>query len=251
MAWALELEDVSKRFGAVTAVDRLTLRVEQGALVGLLGRNGAGKSTTINLATGLLAPSSGTIRVLGLDLAAHSVEVKRRIGVMPQAEGQLDCLTGRQVLHFVGRLHGLEEAEIGRRAGELLDLLELDAPPRALVRDFSFGMKKKLALSAALIHAPRLVFLDEPFEGIDPVTSRTIKDILLGLHAKGVTVLLSSHMLEVVEKLCPQIAIVERGRLLGQGSLDELRQLFERGGSLESLFLGLLGGARQGELEWL
>jgi ABC-2 type transport system ATP-binding protein len=251
VGYALEIDDLTKRFGAVTAVDRLSLRIEEGTLVGLLGRNGAGKSTTINLATGLLSPSSGRIRVLGLDLGRHPLDVKRQIGVMPQDEGQLDCLTGRQYLHFVGRVYGLEDAVIDRRSRELLELLELEAAPRALIRDYSGGMRKKLALSAALIHGPRMVFLDEPFEGIDPLTSRTIKDILVGLKRKGVTVLMSSHMLEVVEKICPLIAIVDRGRLLGCGSLAQLREQLERGGSLDSLFVDLLGGARPGELSWL
>ena len=249
--FALELDNLSKRFGALTAVDDLTLHLEEGALLGLLGRNGAGKSTTINMATGLLNPTSGSIRVLGLDLASHPLEVKRQIGVMPQDEGELDCLTGRQYLDFVGRIHGLDEGVIAQRSRELFETLELEPEPRAVIRDYSVGMRKKVALSAALIHGPRLVFLDEPFEGIDPLTARTMTDLLLALHRNGVTVLMSSHMLEVVEKLCPLIAIIEKGRLLGLGSLDELREDFASGGSLETLFIELMGGARTGELSWL
>jgi len=251
VTYALELDNVSKRFGAATAVDGLDLRLEPGAFVGLLGRNGAGKTTTIHMATGLTRPSAGRVRVLGLDVERHALEVKRRIGVMPQDDSLLDCLTGTQYLDFVGRVYGLEAAEIERRAGELWQVLELAPGPRTLVREYSYGMKKKLALCAALIHSPEMIFLDEPFEGIDPVASRTIKDILLRLQRKGVTVLMSSHVLEVVERLCPLVAILDRGKLLGLGSVDELRARHAGTGSLEELFVELTGGARKGDLSWL
>ena len=251
MSHALEFEDASKRFGATIAVDGLTLHLEPGTFLGLLGRNGAGKTTTINMATGLLRPTSGRVRVLGMDVREKPLAVKQRIGVMPQEEGLLDCLTGPQYLDFVGRIYGLEEAEIERRSRELFDTLELTPAPGALVRDYSYGMKKKLALCAALVHGPRVLFLDEPFESIDPVTSRTIKEILLGLERKGVTILMSSHVLEVVEKLCPLIAIIDRGRLTGLGSLEELRGRHGESGSLEEIFVALMGGAKPGELSWL
>lgn len=248
---ALEFHEVTKRFGTTTAVDGLSLRLEEGAFLGLLGRNGAGKTTAIHLATGLLRPTSGRVRVLGRDVAEHPLEVKRRIGVMPQEESFLDCLTGPQYLHFVGRMYGLEEKEIVRRTGELFATLDLAPAPGALVRDYSYGMKKKLGLCAALVHGPRTVFLDEPFEGIDPVTSRTIKDILASLRRRRVTVLMSSHVLEVVEKLCPTIAILDRGKLLGLGGMEELRRQLGEADSLEELFVSLMGGARRGELSWL
>ena len=248
MTYALELENVTKRFASTTAVDDLTLRLEPGAFLGLLGRNGAGKTTTINMATGLLQPTSGRVRVLGLDVGERPLEVKR---VMPQDESLLDCLTGRQYLEFVGRLYGLAGAQIERRAGELFETLELAPEPAALVRDYSYGMKKKLGLCAALLHGPQVVFLDEPFEGIDPITSRTIKDILVSLQRKGVTLVMSSHVLEVVEKLCPLIAIIDRGRLMGLGSLEELHGKLGAADSLEELFVSLMGGARAGELSWL
>ncbi len=249
---AIELDAVTKSFGAKVAVDALTLSVPAGSFLGLLGRNGAGKSTTIKLITGLLRPTSGRVRVLGLDLGADPIAVKRQIGVMPEDTGLLDRLTGRQYLEFVGRMYGLPDAEIRRRREELFETLDLDPGPRTLLCDYSYGMRKKVALSAALIHAPRLVLLDEPFEGIDPLTGKTIKEILLGLRKKGVTVLLTSHILEIVEKLCPTVAILDSGRLMGFGTLEELRE--RQGGeakSLEEIFLGLMGGARAGELSFL
>jgi ABC-2 type transport system ATP-binding protein len=248
MTPALELDALTKHFGPKVAVDHLSLTVAQGAFLGLLGRNGAGKSTTLKMVTGLLRPTSGRVRVLGLDLDAEPLAIKRQIGAMPEDMALLDMLTGPQYLRFVGRMHGLEDALIDRRAGELFEKLDLQPGPKTLIADYSFGMKKKVAFCAALLHNPRLLFLDEPFEGIDAVTNRTIKDILQSLQARGVTLVLTSHILEVVEKLCPQIAIIDEGRLKGSGRLEDLRQ---GGESLESLFVDLVGGARTGELSWL
>jgi ABC-2 type transport system ATP-binding protein len=247
---ALQLRDLTKHFDGKVAVDRLSLDLEAGAFLGLLGRNGAGKSTTLKMVTGLLKPTSGTIQVLGLDLAREPVAVKRQIGVMPEDMALLEYLSGPQYLRFVGRMYGLEDGVIDARTRELFELLDLTPAPRALIADYSYGMKKKLALSAAILHSPRMLFLDEPFEGIDAVTSRTIKELLLSLQAHGATLILTSHIMEVVEKLCPLIAILDEGRLKGFGSLDDLRR---DGGteSLESLFVGLVGGAQKGELSWL
>lgn len=247
---ALVLRNLRKQFGDKVAVDDLSLEVPAGSFLGLLGRNGAGKSTTLKMVTGLLKPTSGDIHVLGLDLQADPVAVKRSIGVMPEDMALLEYLTGPQYLRFTGRMHGLEDGEIDRRAAELFDTLDLAPAPGALVADYSFGMKKKLALGAALLHGPRLLFLDEPFEGIDAVTSRTIKDLLSGLQRKGVTLVLTSHILEVVERLCPLIAILDEGRLLGFGPLEDLRAR-KGADSLEGLFLDLVGGARKGDLSWL
>lgn len=245
---ALELLNLTKRFGDQTAVDDLSLSLEPGTFLGLLGRNGAGKSTTLKLVTGLLKPTSGRIRVLGLDLEADPLAVKRQIGAMPEDMALLDMLTGAQYLRFVGRMYGMPDALIDGRREELFDKLDLAVAPKLLLTDYSFGMKKKVALCAALIHGPRMLFLDEPFEGIDPVTSRTIKDILHSLQQSGVTLVLTSHILEVVERLCPLIAILDEGRLKGFGTLDELRRGNE---SLEQLFVDLVGGAQKGELSWL
>ena len=248
MAPALELKGVTKRFGEKVAVDNLTLSIEPGSFLGLVGRNGAGKSTTLKMATSLVEPTSGSITVLGHDLHTDSLAARRLMGVMPEDMALLELLTGQQYLHFVGRMYGLEDREIDKRGAELFDTLDLKPGTRTLVADYSFGMKKKLALCAALIHGPKLLFLDEPFEGIDAITNRTIKDILLGLQQKGVTLVLTSHILEVVEKLCPLIAIIDEGKIKGFGTFDELRQGKE---SLESLFVNLVGGAPRGGLSWL
>lgn len=248
MSPALELLHVTKRFGDKVAVDDLSLTVEPGSFLGLLGRNGAGKSTTIKMATSLVEPTSGVVRVLGHELPRGSLAARRLMGVMPEDMALLELLTGAQYLRFVGRMYGLEDAEIDKRGAELFDTLDLKPGTRTLVGDYSFGMKKKLALCAALLHGPRLLFLDEPFEGIDAVTNRTIKDILLSLQQKGVTLILTSHILEVVEKLCPLIAIIDEGKLKGYGTLDQLRQ---GGESLESLFVTLVGGTPRGGLSWL
>ena len=245
---ALKLEHVTKRFDRLIAVDDVTLTLETGSFLGLVGRNGAGKSTTLKMVTGLIPPTTGRIEVLGYDLSSDPIEVKRRIGAMPEDMALLEMLTGPQYLRFVGRMYGLEDAVIDSRREELFNLLELAPQPRTLIADYSFGMKKKVALSAALLHGPKLVFLDEPFEGIDPVTRRVMKDLLLGLQKKGVSLVLTSHILEVVEALCPLIAIIDQGRLRGYGPLDELRA---PGQGLEALFIELVGGSQKGELSWL
>jgi ABC-2 type transport system ATP-binding protein len=245
---ALVLDHVTKRFGEKVAVDDLSLTIEPGDFVGLLGRNGAGKSTTLKMATGLVAPTTGRIEVLGLDIATRGLEARRLMGVMPEDMALLELLTGPQYLRFVGRMYGLDDAIIDRRTLELFDTLDLKPGARTLVADYSFGMKKKLALCSALIHGPKLVFLDEPFEGIDAVTNRTIKDILLSLQKRGVTLVLTSHILEVVERLCPRIAIIDDGKLKAFGTHDELGR-GER--TLESLFVELVGSTQKGPLSWL
>jgi ABC-2 type transport system ATP-binding protein len=246
---ALEITHLRKQFGDKVAVDDISFTLEPGAFLGLLGRNGAGKSTTLKMVTGLLTPTSGTIRVLGLDLATNGIEVKRQLGVMPEDMALLEMLTGPQYLRFVGRMYGIDDVALDARTAELFDTLDLKPGKKTLVSDYSFGMKKKLALSAALIHGPKLLFLDEPFEGIDAVTNRTIKEILLALQKRGTTLVLTSHVLEVVERLCPLIAIIDEGKLLGFGPLDELKKSDE---TLESLFLGLVGGGeRKAQLSWL
>ena len=176
---ALEWIHLTKQFGSNTAVNDLSLTLNPGDFLGLVGRNGAGKTTAINIATGLLKPTSGQALVMGLDVQKSSLQVKQQIGVMPQDDSLLGCLTGEQYIQFVGRMYGLEEKQILLRRDELFQMLELEPEPGTLVRDYSYGMKKKVGLCAAIIHGPKIVFMDEPFEGIDPVTSRTIKDILL------------------------------------------------------------------------
>jgi ABC-2 type transport system ATP-binding protein len=239
--------------------------VERGQFFGFLGPNGAGKSTTIKMLTGLLQPSGGRVRVLGRDLAVETTEVKRRIGVVPEDLNLFERLTGAEMLMFTGRMYGLRREETAERAGELLRLMELDAEPKKLIVEYSHGMKKKLSLACALIHSPEILFLDEPFEGVDALASRTLKDLLLKLTARGITVFLTSHVLEIVERLCTHIAIITAGRLVVEGALDELRRgiaLEDRDGqgggdamSLEDYFIRVIGGrarpADEDVLHWL
>jgi len=260
---AVETFDLVRRFQDFLAVDSLNLTVRRGSFFGFLGPNGAGKSTTIKMLTGLLAPTSGKIRVLGRDLSEAPLEVKRRIGVVPEDLNLFERLTGAEMLAFTGRMYGLQKAEIAERSPELLDLMELRNEPKKLIVEYSHGMKKKLSLACALIHRPEILFLDEPFEGVDAIASRTLKDLLSRLTARGLTVFLTSHVLEIVERLCTDIAIIAQGKLLAAGSLDELRkgiQLEDDGQhtgpiSLEEYFIHIVGGERStGEeevLQWL
>src|SRR5436309_549170 len=263
-ALAIETFDLVRRFGDFTAVDQINLRVRAGAFFGFLGPNGAGKSTTIKMLTGLLAPTAGRASVLGHNIASEPLEVKRRIGVVPEDLNLFERLTGAEMLAFTGRMYGLGREDIGVRSRELLELMDLDGEPRKLVVEYSHGMKKKLALACALIHRPEILFLDEPFEGVDAIASRTLKDLLTRLTARGLTVFLTSHVLEIVERLCSDIAIISQGRLLASGSLNELRKGIpvSDGGqgegrpmSLEDYFIHVVGGTRNaGEeevLQWL
>ena len=230
------------------AVD-IDLKVETGSFLGLLGRNGAGKSTTLKMLMGLIRPTSGSIRVLGMSIEQDDVAIKRQVGVLAEDVAPPEYLTGAQFLRFVGRMYGLEDAVADARGEELCAKLEL-SPAGTLIASYSFGMKKKIALCAALIHAPRLLILDEPFEGIDAVSSRTIKDILDSLQRRGVTIILSSHIMDVVERLCPLVAILNEGRLLDYGTVKELQA---RAGTdrLETFFVEAVGGGTTGDLSWL
>lgn len=240
MEAALELAHVTKRFGALTAVDDVSFRLERGGFLGLVGRNGAGKSTTLKMATALMAPTSGKLKVLGYDVQADGLEVKRRIGAMPEDMALLEMLTGPQYLRFVGRMHGLGDQVIDARRDELFSLLELAPQPRALIADYSFGMKKKVALSAALLHGPQLVFLDEPFEGIDVLAAGVIRELLSELSRRGVTLLLTTHVLEIADRLATHAGVIRAGAVVDEGSVDELKA---RHGcpSLEAVFEKLIG----------
>jgi ABC-2 type transport system ATP-binding protein len=249
--FAIETDGLTRRFGAQVAVDGLDLRVPRGSFYGFLGENGAGKSTTISMLTGLLAKSSGSMRVLGHDVALDSAEVKRRVGVVPDGLLLFDRLTGREHLVFVARLFGLGRAEGGRRADELLERMELAQDARKLVADYSFGMRKKLALAAALIHGPELLFLDEPFEGVDAVAKASLTALLADLvRRRKLTVFLTSHVLEVVERLCDQVGVIHRGRLVAQGTLAGVVGAVPGARTLTDAFVTLVGEGR-GELRAL
>jgi len=255
-SFAIQTHQLSRTFGGQLALDGLTLEVPEGSFFGFLGPNGAGKSTTINILTGLLAPSGGSARVLGFDVESQVLDIKRRIGVVPDGLHLFERLSGEEHLRFVGEAHGLSAAEARQRTGQLLEAMDLTADANKLVAGYSHGMRKKLALSCALIHDPRLLFLDEPFEGVDAVATRELRDLLQKLVAtRRVTVFLTSHVLEVVERLCTHVGIIAKGRLAASGTLDELR----RGGgggsrSLEELFLDTVGAPRDSAgtgLSWL
>ncbi len=256
-SFVVEIENLVRHFGDFTAVDHINLRIRGGQFFGFLGPNGAGKSTTIKMLTGLLKPTSGKIRVLGFD--PQTLDLKRRIGVVPEDLNLFERLTGAEMLEFTGRMYGMERASITERARELLSLMELDDESKKLIVEYSHGMKKKLSLACALIHSPEILFLDEPFEGVDALASRTLKDLLSRLTARGLTVFLTSHVLEIVERLCTDIAIIAEGRLVAHGSLEELRRGIsaEAGGeteaattqsgapmSLEDYFIRVVGGGR-------
>jgi ABC-2 type transport system ATP-binding protein len=272
---AIVTENLTRRFGELVAVNQIHLTVDGGQFFGFLGPNGAGKSTTIRMLTGLLAPTAGRIRLLGLDLEEHSVEVKRQIGVVPEGLALFDRLTGAEYLNFAGRMYGLDRATAARRAAELLDFMQLADRPKTLIADYSHGMQKKLALAAAVIHGPKILFLDEPFEGVDAIAAGTLKAMLTRMISRGATIFLTSHVLEIVERLCSHVAIIHKGRLVAQGSLEELRagvassagigspsgEQLSRATpaeklTLEQIFLAIVGpeasGRRAGEeLSWL
>jgi len=259
---AVETFQLVKQFADFVAVDHINLRVNRGSFFGFLGPNGAGKSTTIKMLTGLLAPTSGTLSVLGLDITKQPMEVKRLIGVVPEDLNLFERLTGAEMLSFTGRMYGLRTLEIAQRSKELLELMDLQNEPGKLIIEYSHGMKKKLSLACALIHRPEILFLDEPFEGVDAIASRTLKDLLSRLTTRGLTVFLTSHVLEIVERLCTDIAIIAQGKLLASGSLDELRKGIRVEGdgqgpvSLEEYFIHVVGGTRSSNeedvlLQWL
>ncbi len=229
----------------------IDLAVERGTFYGFLGPNGAGKSTTIKMLTGLLAPSGGTMTVLGRDMLdpRAALEAKRRVGVIPEDLALFDNLTAREYLTFVGRIHLMPRDVIRSRSDELLSLLDLQDEGKKLTLEYSHGMKKKLAMAAALLPNPDLLFLDEPFEGVDAVTSRVIRDLLASFVARGSTVFLTSHVLEIVERLCTHVGIIVKGQLVEQASLDSIRG----GGTLEECFLQKAGADHDAapKLNWL
>jgi ABC-2 type transport system ATP-binding protein len=245
---ALRAAGLWKRFGATIAVAGVDLVVPAGSFFGLVGPNGAGKTTTMLMLTGLLRPDAGTAEVLGADVWRDPVAAKRAIGVLPEGLRLFERLSGRELLQYVGRLHGLPPADADRRTEELLAVLGLTESARTLVVDYSTGMRKKVALASALIHNPRVLFLDEPFEAVDPVSAHTIREVLQRFTASGSSVIFSSHAMDLVERLCDSVAIMHAGRIVAAGPLDAVRA----GRTLEEAFLAHVGAPAGGEgLEWL
>lgn len=246
---ALALRGLVKRFDAKTAVAGVDLTVPAGSFYGLLGRNGAGKTTTLSMAVGLLRPDAGGAWVLGHDVWADPVRAKQLLGVMPDGVRLFDRLSGAELLAYHGLLRGMDPAVVNQRAAELLDVLALADAGRTLVVDYSAGMKKKIGLACALLHGPRLLVLDEPFEAVDPVSAALIRDILTRYVTGGGTVVFSSHVMEVVERLCSHVAILADGAIKRVGTLDEVRG--EQ--TLEQVFVTVVGGrtATGEELAWL
>lgn len=246
---AVQLRGLRKSYEQKLAVDGVDLDVPTGSFFGLVGPNGAGKSTTLKMTTGLLRPDAGTAVVDGIDVWQSPVEAKRRIGVLPEDLRLFDRLSGNELLMFSGLLRGMEPAVIAARSADLVGVLGLTEAAGQLVIDYSQGMRKKIALGCALLHAPRVLFLDEPFESVDPVSARTIREVLEHYTEAGSTVVFSSHVMETVERLCDRVAVLHRGRLVAVGSVDEVRG----GASLEDAFIGLVGAGDsvRAALPWL
>ncbi len=246
---AISVLDLRKYYDAKAAVDGLTLQVPRGCFFGFLGPNGAGKTTTIRMLMGVSTPTSGAIEILGLRMPEDGVAIKRQIGLVPEDTLLFDHLTAHEYMEFTGRIYGLPAAMTQERSAELLALFEMDGHGRKLIGEYSKGMRKRIAMAAALLHRPQLFLMDEPFEGVDAVGARLMKNILLDLVAKGATIFLTSHVLEVVERLCDRVAIISDGRLVVDETMDNLRGGRE---SLEDIFVRVVGGGRAVEnLEWL
>jgi ABC-2 type transport system ATP-binding protein len=261
---AIQTNRLTRLFGDFAAVDDVTFKVAPGQFFGFLGPNGAGKSTTIKMLTGLLEPSAGEIEILGQRFAPGARELKRQIGVVPEGMALVGRLTASEYLHFVGRMYGLDAKTTQQRTDELLEFMQLAGEHRKLVTDFSHGMQKKLAMAAAVIHGPKVLFLDEPFEGVDAIAAGMLKNMLMGMIQRGATIFLTTHVLEIVERLCSHVAIISQGRIVATGSLEELRSGVastlpgseqQQRLTLEEIFLTILGadGHREStqELSWL
>ncbi|MEV0747815.1 ABC transporter ATP-binding protein [Streptomyces sp. NBC_00184] len=248
---AVRVEGLWKRFGDHTAVAGIDLVLPAGKFIGLVGPNGAGKTTTLSMVTGLLRPDLGRIEIGGRDVWRDPVEVKSRIGVLPEGLRLFERLSGRELLAYTGRLRGLPGEDVDSRANQLLDVLDLAGAQHKLVIDYSTGMRKKIGLAAALLHNPEVLFLDEPFEGVDPVSAQTIRGVLERYTGSGATVVFSSHVMELVESLCDWVAVMAAGTIRAQGTLAEVRG---DASSLQNAFLELVGAGGRDDsaaLDWL
>ncbi len=254
--YAIQTQALTRRFGEVVAVNDLNLAVPRGVIFGFLGPNGAGKSTTINMLIGVLPPTQGQAWVAGFNVRERPVEVKRRIGVVPESLGLYQRLTAVEQIELVGRLHGLSVSEIRARIPTLLALLELEDKADKMILDYSQGMMKKTALACALIHAPEILFMDEPFESVDPISTKAIKALLRDMvHQRGTTVFFSTHVMELAERFCDQVGIINKGRLVALGDIPTLRAQAQlpADAPLEDVFVRLVGAESeaQSQLSWL
>ncbi len=245
----LETRNLVKRYGDKVAVNDISFDVYQGEVFGFLGPNGAGKTTTIKVIVGLLQPTSGTVKVAGYDVQTQSMLAKASSGYVPDTPNLYAKLSGRELLHFVGDLYNMDRSQVGHRIDELLRMFDLTSAADDTIDSYSHGMQQKASLAAALMHDPKVLILDEPTVGLDPKSARLIKDILRQLADRGAAVMLSTHILEIAERMCDRIGIINKGQLIAVGTMDELRVLDKTGqASLEDIFLDLTGGAEEAEI---
>ncbi len=244
----IQITDLTKKYGSFTAVDHINLAIPAGQLFGFLGPNGAGKTTTMRMIAGILQPTSGRIEVAGLDITRFPMAAKARLGFIPDRPYVYDKLTGAEFMRFVAALYGQEGEALERRIDELLDLFELTRWKDELTESYSHGMRQKLIISSALVHQPEVIVVDEPMVGLDPKSSRLLKDIFRHFTSLGGTVLMSTHTLEIAEAMCDRIGIIRNGRIIAEGTMEELRRDHDATGSLEQLFLKLTGGVTEREL---
>jgi ABC-2 type transport system ATP-binding protein len=255
--YAVVTRNLIRQFDQKLAVNNLNLAVQAGEFFGFLGPNGAGKSTSIKMMVGLLRPSSGNVWVGGIDVWQDPLKARALMGVLPEYLNLYERLSGREFITFSGHMYGVAEVDIRKRTEELLQVLDLLNDADKLIVDYSVGMRKKVALAAAIIHRPQVLFLDEPFEGIDPVSSRVIRDILQDLTHRGTTIFFSSHIMEVVERLCTRVGIINQGVLVAEGSIQELRERASgnsdnKDATLEEIFLNVIGVRNENHnLSWL
>jgi len=244
----IETEQLSKRYGAKSAVEAVSFQVQGGEIFGFLGPNGAGKTTTIKIIVGLLKPTTGIARVGGFDVQAQPIQAKSITGYVPDEPNLYAKLTGRELLRFVGNLYQMDRKQVDRRSDELLRLFDLQQAADDTIDSYSHGMQQKTSLAAALMHDPKVLVLDEPTVGLDPRSARLIKDILKQMAERGSAIFLSTHILEIAERMCDRIGIINQGRLIAAGSMDDLRRMSQGETSLEDIFLNLTGGAEYSEI---
>lgn len=245
----ISVEHLTRRFGSITAVDDLTLNVQE-ELFAFLGPNGAGKTTTIKMMTGLLKPSSGSIQINGIDLLQNPIAAKRSFGLVMEQPFLYEKLTAREFVQFTGRVYRISEKDLQRRMAQLFELFEISQRADDLIENFSHGMKQKVALTGAMLHEPPVLFLDEPLVGLDPRAARSLKDLLRALVSKGTTIFMSTHILEVAERLCDRVGIIHQGRLIALGDLNVLRSTtHDENGTLEDIFLQLTDTSKEESIQ--